>query len=121
MGCLLVASGEILLALRQNTGRHDGSWSLPGGRVEPGETAKAAIVREAREELGIAVDPEGVRSIDVVEDGSLAVRSFVFHEWEGKVTNCEPEHCAELRWWSRDEIPKTTQTTQDTLDSYFDG
>src|SRR5437763_11981549 len=46
--------GRILLVLRANDpGR--GLWSLPGGRVEPGETPEQAVVREVREETGLEV------------------------------------------------------------------
>ncbi|NKB72292.1 MAG: NUDIX domain-containing protein [Candidatus Latescibacteria bacterium] len=37
--------------------RHDGSWSLPAGAVEPGETPAQAIRREVREETGLVVEP----------------------------------------------------------------
>ncbi|MDR7302864.1 NUDIX hydrolase [Haloactinomyces albus] len=46
--------GRLLLILRDNApGR--GKWSLPGGRVEPGETDQAAVRREVREETGLSV------------------------------------------------------------------
>jgi 8-oxo-dGTP diphosphatase len=46
--------GRLLLIRRgQEPGR--GLWSVPGGRVEPGETAAAAVEREVREETGLAV------------------------------------------------------------------
>jgi ADP-ribose pyrophosphatase YjhB (NUDIX family) len=48
------AAGRLLLVQRANEpGR--GRWSLPGGRVEPGETDAQAVVRELREETGLIV------------------------------------------------------------------
>ncbi|WP_414942969.1 NUDIX hydrolase [Amycolatopsis sp. cmx-11-32] len=48
--------GRILLIRRANEpGR--GLWSVPGGRVEPGETDEAAVIREMREETGLNVMP----------------------------------------------------------------
>jgi 8-oxo-dGTP diphosphatase len=49
-------SGRLLLVQRANEpGR--GLWSLPGGRVEPGEDDAAALVREMAEETGLVVQP----------------------------------------------------------------
>jgi 8-oxo-dGTP diphosphatase len=48
------ASARILLIKRANPPAQ-GLWSLPGGRVEPGESAEAAVVREVREETGLHV------------------------------------------------------------------
>lgn len=49
-------TGRLLLVQRANEpGR--GLWSLPGGRVEPGETDAAALVREMAEETGLVVEP----------------------------------------------------------------
>jgi 8-oxo-dGTP diphosphatase len=50
------AEGRLLLVRRANDpGR--GRWSLPGGRVEPGEDDAAALVREMAEETGLVVEP----------------------------------------------------------------
>jgi 8-oxo-dGTP diphosphatase len=46
--------GRLLVVQRANEPAR-GRWSLPGGRVEPGETDVAALVREVREETGLSV------------------------------------------------------------------
>lgn len=48
--------GRILLARRTEGRDLAGLWEFPGGKVEPGESAEAALGRELREELGIEVD-----------------------------------------------------------------
>ena len=57
---ILAADGKVLLLRRANTGFADGSWSVPGGCLDEGETLPAAAAREAREELGITIDPAGL-------------------------------------------------------------
>ena len=53
---ILRADGsEFLLAQRPAGKVYAGYWEFPGGKVEPGETVRAALVRELREELGISV------------------------------------------------------------------
>ncbi len=41
--------------VKRGTPPHQGRWSIPGGRVEGGETLAAAVVREVAEETGLAV------------------------------------------------------------------
>lgn len=51
----LVLDGERLLMIRRGTEPDKGRWSVPGGRVEPGESDADAVVREALEETGLTV------------------------------------------------------------------
>ena len=54
VGAVCVRDGR-LLVVRRGRGVAVGRWSLPGGRVEPGETLTAAVRRELREETGLDV------------------------------------------------------------------
>jgi ADP-ribose pyrophosphatase YjhB (NUDIX family) len=53
--CVFDSAGRILLVERARP-PNAGSWSLPGGKLEPGELATAGVVREVREETGLAVE-----------------------------------------------------------------
>ena len=52
---LIDGHGRVLLQKRRAGGRHGGLWEFPGGKVEPAESPKSALVREIAEELGIVV------------------------------------------------------------------
>jgi len=53
---ILLEEGEVLLGRRTAGQAFPLQWEFPGGKVEPGETPEAALVREFREEVGIAIE-----------------------------------------------------------------
>jgi len=59
VGAAIVRSGTILTARRLWPEAAAGRWEFPGGKVEPGESAEAALEREIREELGCDVELTG--------------------------------------------------------------
>ena len=53
VAAVIEREGRVLIAQRKKTGEHPLKWEFPGGKVEPGETPEAALVRELKEELAI--------------------------------------------------------------------
>jgi 8-oxo-dGTP diphosphatase len=52
---ILFQDEKVLIARRKPGIKHAGKWEFPGGKVEAGETPEECLVRELKEELGIAV------------------------------------------------------------------
>jgi 8-oxo-dGTP diphosphatase len=78
-----------LLLIRRGHGPAAGSWSVPGGRVELGETLHEAIVREVVEETGLHVVVDGFLGwVERMDDGSAADH-FVILDFA--VTALEPD------------------------------
>ena len=71
-GVVLRSDGAVLL-IRRAQPPAKGSWTLPGGKVEPGETPERAVVREIAEETGLRVAP-----IAVVETLELEREGYAY-------------------------------------------
>jgi len=101
---------KILLHLRQNTGYQDGKWdTAASGHVDVGETAKQAVCRECKEEIGIDVEVDRLEFIHlshhVDSDRSYYHIYFVVSKYEGVPTIMEPDKAAELKWFDLNDLP----------------
>jgi 8-oxo-dGTP diphosphatase len=97
---------ESVLLIRRGTPPRQGEWSLPGGRIEPGERAVDAALRELREETGVEAEITGL--IDVV-DGLFpeAGRHYVLIDYAARWLSGEPvagDDAAEARFVALDEV-----------------
>jgi len=91
------AAGRVLAARRERPA----GWELPGGKVEPGETEPAALVRELREELGVTVEVGERFGPDVPIDPNFLLRAWTVALFHGEPAALEH---AELRWLAPDEL-----------------
>ena len=105
----LIQDGKILLSRRANTGFQDGLYSVPAGHLEPGESARMALIREAKEEIDIDISNSVLTLVHVMDYNSDPQRVgyfFVSEAWSGEVTNLEPDECDDLQWFSLEALPE---------------
>ncbi len=99
----VVVRGDLVLCAQRGPGHLAGLWEFPGGKVEPGEEHRSALVREIAEELGCVVSVEGMvsRTRHDAEHGSLMLTTY-----RCTLVSGEPnplEHAA-LRWLPPEEL-----------------
>lgn len=93
------AQGRVLIAQRPFDKEHGGLWEFPGGKIEPGESPEAALVRELREELGATVTPEQLEPLTFSSAGRatrhLLLLLYRCVAWQGEPRALD---AAAIRW-----------------------
>lgn len=103
---------EVLLLRRANTGYQDGKYSIIAGHLDGDELATEGMVREAKEEAGITVNPKDLKLVHTAhrlsrnQVGQERIDLFFeTTEWQGEVTNAEPDKCDDLSWHPINSLP----------------
>lgn len=97
VGLILEDNGRVLVGQRTVRDRYFGKWEFPGGKLEIGESAEQALVRELHEEIGIEV--RQLESLMTLEhdypDRKVRLHVLRVSEFNGKVTSREGQA---LKW-----------------------
>jgi len=113
---VLVNGNKILLSRRYNTGFQDGNYSFPSGHLKDDEeTLSQAMVREAKEEVGIEInsaDLELVHAMHRKQQEPTNERRinlfFTARKWKGEPKIMELDKCDDLQWFELDSLPDNT-------------
>ncbi|HWE16385.1 MAG TPA: (deoxy)nucleoside triphosphate pyrophosphohydrolase [Hyphomicrobiaceae bacterium] len=100
--CALVdPDGRVLLARRPPGRPLAGLWEFPGGKVEPGETPEAALIRELKEELDIEVPAKCLAPLSFASHSypefHLLMPLYVCRRWKGDIAPLQGQQLAWVR------------------------
>lgn len=117
---LVQEAGRVLM-VQESKPRVAGTWNLPGGRVEPGESVLDAAVREVREESGLEVELTGLLFLDqVLSDhagGESRLRFVFMAEPRTHALKTEAdEHSLCAAWVARSDVGKLTLRSPTVLE-----
>ncbi len=122
---LLRKDDKILLQRRYKTGYADGLYNPVSGHVDSKESAVEALVREAREEANISVDPKDLKFVHLLQflpppgDKEYMYMYFECTNWKGEPKIMEPEKHDDLSWFSLNQLPDNIVKSMHSAIEYY--
>ena len=106
VGAVVVDRERRFLLVRRGRPPGVGTWTLPGGRVEPGEAREKAVVREVREETGVAaVVVCGLGVVHVAREGYwYAIHEYLLLSLGEAAAPVAADDADDARWASREDL-----------------
>jgi len=116
-GVLIVKDGQILLGKRHedpekadSVFRSANVWTMPGGKLDYGETFTTGAKREVKEETGIDVKEEDLEVICINEDmnehAHFVTIGMLAKKFSGEAQVLEPDEITEWKWFNMTELPE---------------
>jgi mutator protein MutT len=106
----LVRNGKVLL-IKRAFPPYQHLWTFPGGRLEPGETIEQCVIREVKEELGLAVrNPQPVLVQQLGGGGTYQLAVFVSSDFSGTIM--PSSEIADYKWVDPAALPAFRTTTR---------
>ncbi len=113
-GVVLEKDGKILLGMRHpdpdkadSAFRSAGEWTLPGGKLDWGESFEDGAIREVKEETGIDIkDPEVIAVLNCKnEHAHFMTVGLMAREWGGEAQVMEPDEIIKWDWFDLNNLP----------------
>ena len=114
VGVMVLKDNKILLGLRNpdkekasSELQGQGTWTMPGGKVEFMETLHDAAKRELEEETSLKAAELELFSVsdDMTDTAHYVTMGFLVKEYSGEVQTMEPETILEWKWFDLDDLP----------------
>jgi len=113
-GVMILKGNKILLGLRNedpdkaDTAFHEeGTWTMPGGKLNYGESFEHGGIREVKEETNLDVEEIVVKFVqnDLNEHAHFVTIGMIATKYKGKVKTMEPDEIVKWEWFSLDDLP----------------
>ncbi|MDO8582255.1 MAG: NUDIX domain-containing protein [bacterium] len=115
-GVVLLKDGKVLLGKRHDDPvkassmlHGEGTWTLPGGKLDFGETFEEGTAREVLEETGIRINNTTLRFISItndrVPDAHFVTLGFLCEKFSGEPKVMEPDEITTWEWFPLDQLP----------------
>ena len=115
-GVMILKDNKILLGKRHEDPNKadselhgEGTWTMPGGKIDFGGAFEEAAAREVMEETSLKIDQDKIKFIslanDRVSDAHFVTIGFLCEDFEGEVKVMEPDEITEWQWFPLDNLP----------------
>ena len=133
VGVMIFSDGKVLLGKRHNDPQKadselhgEGTWTMPGGKLDFGESFEQGACREVFEETEIKLSEEKLKVIsisnDIVKDAHFVTIGLFCDDFNGEPKVMEPDEIVEWKWFSLDNLPnKIFFPSKKILKNYLDG
>jgi 8-oxo-dGTP diphosphatase len=117
VGVMIFKSGKVLLGRRHEDPNKadselhgEGTWTMPGGKLDFQEKLADGAFRETLEETSINIDKNKIKAIsvtdDIVKDNHYVTIGFLCEDFEGEPKIMEPDEITEWKWYTLDNLPE---------------
>jgi len=115
-GVMMLKDGKVLFGKRHEDPEKadselhgEGTWTMPGGKIEFGESFEAAAAREVLEETDLRINEDKLKFVslanDQVTDAQFVTIGFLCEDFEGEVKVMEPDEITEWSWFDLSDLP----------------